>query len=126
MKELAKGSRSRAKIPTSDALSLRSRRSGTKFAAPLLRNCLLSTNVFQGASFGIGVCRRCFFGFSGNQIVEFTFVINGFVYGGFYNEVCDLGVFADIEDVWLFVLLSNTEEKTLRNILFQEQFFYGK
>ena len=91
-----------------------------------LRNCLLSTNVFQGASFGIGVCRRCFFGFSGNQIVEFTFVINGFVYGGFYNEVCDLGVFADIEDVWLFVLLSNTEEKTLRNILFQEQFFYGK
>ncbi len=59
-------------------------------------------------------------------MVEFKFVINGFVYGGFYNEVCDLGVFVDIEDVWLFVLLSNTEEKTLRNILFQEQFFYGK
>ncbi len=50
----------------------------------------------------------------------------GFAYGEVYNEVCDLGIFVDIEDVWLFVLLSNTEEKTLGNILFQEQFSYGK
>ncbi len=35
------------------ALSLRSRRNGTKFAEPLQVRSL-SANVFQGASFGIG------------------------------------------------------------------------
>ncbi len=36
------------------ALSLRSRRSGTKHTARM--GCVLSTNVFQGASFGIVSC----------------------------------------------------------------------
>ncbi len=45
------------------ALSLRSRRSGTKFAEPLQVRSL-SADVFQGASFGIPPCLRWFVGYS--------------------------------------------------------------
>ena len=47
------------------ALSLRSRRSGTKFTNPaFLRVCSLSADVFQGASFGIRPCLRWLVGSS--------------------------------------------------------------
>ena len=46
------GSLLRSLYSNEAALSLRSRRSGTKFVEPLMVHSL-STNVFQGASFGI-------------------------------------------------------------------------
>ena len=50
------------------ALSLRSRRSGTKFAEPLQVRSL-SADVFQGASFGILPSLCCFIGSFRKKII---------------------------------------------------------
>ncbi len=52
-----KGGAAARKYSSEAALSLRSRRSGTKRTA--LLGCLLSADVFQGASYGILPCLRC-------------------------------------------------------------------
>ena len=68
-----KGGAAARKYSSEAALSLRSRRSGTKFVEPS-RVHSLSADVFQGASYGILPCLRWFVGCSTFGKVRFEII----------------------------------------------------